>query len=116
MDVLQPEGEADRMGFYKPYMFELIQRVQEGGTVAESLLPKYEDITMSHGIARSGKRGYATHATNVGIADADINRLARWRAVEAASGIDASLPGSTKEGYSEINQMIRSLLRASWPL
>jgi hypothetical protein len=94
--------EAERMGFYEPYMFELIQRVQYAGVVAEILLPREEDITVSHGIARSGGRGYATHATNVVIADADINRLVRWRAIEAAAGRAASLPGGTTEGYSEI--------------
>jgi hypothetical protein len=104
------------MGFYEPYMFELIQRVQDAGVVAERLLPRDDYITVSHGIARSGRRGYATHATNVGIADADIKRLARWRAIEAAAGKAASLPGGNKEGYSEINQMIKSLIRASRPL
>jgi hypothetical protein len=110
------KGEADRMGFYKPYMFELIQRVQDAGTVAERLLPRNEVITVSHGIARSGRRGYATHATNVGISDAYIKRLARWREIEAATGRAASLPGGTKDGYSDINQMIKSLLIASRPL
>jgi hypothetical protein len=110
------KGEAERMGFYEPYMFELIRRVQDAGVVAERLLPREEDITVSHGIARSGRRGYATHATNVGIANADIKRLARWRAIEAAAGRAASLTGGTKEGYSDINQMIKSLLRASRPL
>jgi hypothetical protein len=110
------KGEAERMGFYEPYMFELIQRVQDAGVLAERLLPREEDITVSHGIARSGRRGYSTHATNVGIADAYIKRLARWRAIEAAAGRAVSLPGGTKEGYSEINQMIKSLLRASRPL
>jgi hypothetical protein len=110
------EGEAERMGVYEPYMFELIQRVQDAGVVAERLLPREEDITESHGIVRSGRRGYAIHATNVGIADAGINRLDRWRAIEAAAGRAASLPGGTTEGYSEINQLIKSLLRASRPL
>jgi hypothetical protein len=97
-------------------MFELIQRVQDAGVVSERFLHREEDITVSHGIARSGRRGYATHATNVGIADKDIKRLARWRAIEAAAEKAASLPGGTNEGYSEINQMIKSLLRASRPL
>jgi hypothetical protein len=87
------KGEADRMYFYEPYMFELIQRVQDAGTVDERLLPRDADITVSHGISRSGRRGYANHATNIGIADADINRLARWRAIEAAAGRAASLSG-----------------------
>jgi hypothetical protein len=110
------KGEAERMFFYAPYMFELIQRVQDAGVVDERLLPREEHITVSHGIARSGRRGYTTHATNVGFADADINRWARWRVIEAASGRATSLPGGTKEGYSEINQMLKSLLRASRPL
>jgi hypothetical protein len=110
------KGEAERMGFYEPYMFELIQRVQDAGTVAERLLPRDDDITVSHGISISGRRGYATHATNVGIADTDIKRLVRWRAIEVAAGRAASLPRGTKEGYSEKNQMIKSLLRASRPL
>jgi hypothetical protein len=87
------KGEAERMGFYEPYMFELIQRVQDAGVVAKRLLLRDEDITVSHGIARSGRRGYATHATNVGIADADIKRLARWRTIETAAGRAALLPG-----------------------
>jgi hypothetical protein len=74
-------------------MFELIQRVQDEGTVAERLLLRDEDIAVSHGIARSGRRGYATHTTNVGISDADIKRLARWREIEADTGRAASLPG-----------------------
>jgi hypothetical protein len=87
------KGEAERIIFYEPYMFELIQRAQDAGTVSERLLQRDEDITMSHGIARSGRRGYATHATNVGIADVDIQWLARWREIEAAAGRASSLPG-----------------------
>jgi hypothetical protein len=87
------KGEVERMFFYEPYMFELIQKVQDAGVVAKSFLPRDEDITVSHGIARSGRRGYADHATNVGKVDADINRLARWRTIEAAAGRAASFPG-----------------------
>jgi hypothetical protein len=75
------KGEANRMSVYEPYMFELIQRVQDAGVVAKRVLPREEYITVSHGIARSGRRGYATHATNVGIADVDIKRLATWRSI-----------------------------------
>jgi hypothetical protein len=63
------------MGFNEPYMFKLIQRVQDEGMVAERLLQRDDDITVSHGIARSGKRGYATHATNFVILDVDIKQL-----------------------------------------
>jgi hypothetical protein len=57
------KGEPDIMRVYKPYMFELIQRAQEGGTVAERLLQKDEDITVSHGIVRSARRGNDTHTS-----------------------------------------------------
>jgi hypothetical protein len=101
------KGEAERMIFYEPYMFELIQRVQDAVTVAERLYPRDDDITVSHGIARSGRRGYATHATNVGIADADINELARLRAIEAAARRAASLPGGGLRSDTRIS--IRSI-------
>jgi hypothetical protein len=97
------KGEAERMGFYEPYMFELIQRVQDAGTIAERWLPRDEDTTVSHGIARSVGRGYATHATNVGIADADTKRLDRWRVVEAVTGRAASLPGGGLRRYTLIS-------------
>jgi uncharacterized damage-inducible protein DinB len=77
------------------------------------LFPRDEDITVSRGIARSGRRGYATQATNMGIVDADLKWLARLRATEAPTGRAASLPEDTKEGYWEVNQMIRSLLQAA---
>jgi hypothetical protein len=58
------------------------------------------------------RRGYATHATNEGISDKDIQRLARWRSIENAGGKQANL-GGTKEGYSDIMQMLKTLLRAT---
>jgi hypothetical protein len=97
-------------------MIALIQRNQAKGAVEERLLPKDEDVLEVFGIGCSIRRGYATHDTNVGISDMDIKRLVRWRAIEAAVGKSASLPGGTKEHYSEINQMIRTILRASHPL
>jgi hypothetical protein len=67
------KGEAERMAFYKPYMFELNQRVQDTGTVSEILLSRDEDITVSHGSKIWKKR----ICNSLGIADADIKRLAR---------------------------------------
>jgi hypothetical protein len=108
--------EEKIMSFYEPYMFEMIQRVWDAGVVAERLLPREEYITVSQGIARSERIGYTNHATIVGITNADIKRLARCRVIEAAARRAASLPVGTRERYSEINQMIKSLLTASQPL
>jgi hypothetical protein len=72
-------------------MFELIQRLQDAVTVVERLLPRDDDIAVSHGISGSGRRGYAAHTTNIRIEDADIKWLAIWRAIEASAGSAASL-------------------------
>jgi hypothetical protein len=84
--------------------------------VHERLLPIDEEVVKVYGIGRSGRQGYATHATSIGILDADIKILARSPAVEAAAGRAASLPGGMPESYAKIGQMRWSLLRASRPL
>jgi hypothetical protein len=81
-------------------MFELIQRVHDAGVVAERLLPMEEDITVSHGIARSGRRGYATHATNVGIADADIKHKILTQSLAAV----VKRPPRCSVGWWSLNQ------------
>jgi hypothetical protein len=80
-------------------MFELIQWIQESGVVPERLLPRDKEVVDVYVIGRSGRRGYATRAINLGI-DADIKRLARRRVIEASTGRAASLPGGTAESYA----------------
>jgi hypothetical protein len=58
------------------------------------------------------RRGFATPAKNYVISYKDIQRLARWRSIENAGGKQANL-GGTKEGYSDIMQMLKTLLRAT---
>jgi hypothetical protein len=58
-------------------------------------------------------RGYATHAINKGIADADQKKLARWRCVDSYDGRTPNFKGGTKESYSDINFMLKTLLRAT---
>jgi hypothetical protein len=54
-----------------------------------------------------------THATNMEIVDADQKRLARWRYVESADGRTPNFQGGTKESYSDINLMLKTLLLAT---
>jgi hypothetical protein len=81
--------------------------------VSKRLVPRYNEVVEVYRIDRSGRRGYANLATNVGIEDADIKRLASLRAIEAAAGRASLLPVGMKESYAKIGKIIWSLLRAS---
>ena len=93
-------------------LFELIAEALEVGRLPGHILPRDADIPSEYGIGRSGRRGYVTHATDQGISDSDIKRLARWRSAENAGGKKAN-NGGTKESYSDIMMMLKSLLRAT---
>jgi hypothetical protein len=105
-------GAPSRQKEYEQMLFALIDEVIEMKTLPERILPSNMDVAAEYGIGRSGRRGYTTHATNEAIPDLDIKRLVRWRSVENAGGKQANL-GGTKEGYSDIMMMLRTLLRAT---
>ena len=106
------KGAPSRPKDYEPLLFTLIQEVIVNESLPERLLPKATVVQTEYGIGRSMWRGYATHATNEGISEKDIQRLARWRMIENAGGKQANL-GGTKEAYSDIMQMLKTLLRAT---
>jgi hypothetical protein len=49
----------------------------------------------------------------MGTGDADQKGLARWMFVETAEGRTHYFQGGTKESYSDINLMLKMLLRAT---
>jgi hypothetical protein len=106
------KGAPGRQKDYEPELFNLIETVIENESLPERLLPKDTVVHVEYGSGRSGRRGYATHATNEGISEKDIERLARWRSIENAGGKQANV-GGTKESYSDIMQMLKTLLRAT---
>jgi hypothetical protein len=106
------KGAPSRQKEYEPLLFSLIQEVIVNESLPEHLLPKDTVVQTEYGIGRTMRRGYATHATNEGISEKDVQRLARWRMVENAGGKQANL-GGTKEAYSDIMQMLKTLLRAT---
>jgi hypothetical protein len=61
----------------------MVQNVQASGAVATILLDPEDNVPSIYVLSRSLRRGYATHATNMGIADDDQKRLARCRYVES---------------------------------
>jgi hypothetical protein len=71
-----------------------------------------DDAPALYGLSQSLRRGYTTHVTNMGICDADQKILTRWRSVEIAECHTPHFQGGTKENYSDINLMLKSLLRA----
>jgi hypothetical protein len=112
--VLRNErGAPGRQSDYEPYLFSMVQNVQASGSVATILLDPEDDVPAIYGLSRSLRRGYATHATNMGIADADQKRFNRWRYVESADVRTPNFQGGTKESYSDINLMLKTLLRAT---
>jgi hypothetical protein len=106
-------GAPGRQSDYEPYFFKMVQNFQASGAVATILLDPEDDVPSLYELSRSLRRGYATQPTNMGIADADQKRLARWRYVESADGRSPKFQGGTKESYSDINLMLKTLLRAT---
>ena len=103
------DGRAIEQKTLEPERFEVLREIQREHP---EWIDPMEDVGEVYGISRSMRRGYMTNATNVNIGDGDIKRLARWRNLEAADGKSAS-HGGMKEHYSEITQMLKSLLRAT---
>jgi hypothetical protein len=64
------------------------------------------------GLGDREQEGHAAHATNENISDPDVKPLARWRSVENAAGKQANV-GGTKESYSDIMMLLKTLLRAT---
>jgi hypothetical protein len=91
----------------------MVQSIQASGVVASRLLDLEDDVPTLYGLSRSLRQGYATHATNMGIADADQKRLSRWWYVDSADGRTPNFQRGTKESYSDINLMLKTLLRAT---
>jgi hypothetical protein len=73
----------------------MVQSIQARGVVAARFLDPEDDVPALYGLSQSLRRGYATHATHMGIADADQKKLARWRYVESADGHTPNFQGGT---------------------
>jgi len=78
------------------------------------LIPKEVNVYEEYGISRSFCRGATTQARNQKVAENDINLINRWRQVEGAQGHQPKL--QMQDHYSEIRQMVPSLLRFSLAL
>jgi hypothetical protein len=96
-------------------LFTSIQEVILNEQLPERLLPKATVVQTKHKIGRSVRQGCATHTTNEGISENDIQRLARWRMIKNAGSKQANL-GGTEEACLDVMQMLKMLLRAAGDL
>jgi hypothetical protein len=83
------------------------------GVVAARLLDPEDDVPSLYWLIRYFRRGCETRATYMGIDDADQKILAGWRYVESADGRTQTFRGRTNESYSDINLMLKTLLRTT---
>jgi hypothetical protein len=91
----------------EPLLFTSIQEVNLNKQLPECLLPKATVVQTEHKIGRSVRRDYATHTTNEGISENDIQRLARWRMIKNVGGKQANL-GGTQEVCLDVMQMLKT--------
>jgi hypothetical protein len=106
-------GVPGRQKDCKPELFLLIEVViLNNESLPERLLPKGTIVHMEHGSRKSGQRGHVTHATNEGVLEKDVERLARWRSVMNAGRKQANV-GGKMESHSDVMHVLKMLLKAA---
>jgi len=93
---------------------EILDRLHSIQSARPDLIPRDLNVYEEYGISRSFRRGATTHARNQKVSEGDINLINRWRQVEGAQGRRPKL--RMQDHYSEIRQMVPSLLRFSLAL
>mmetsp|Transcript_9714 Transcript_9714/g.14043 ORF Transcript_9714/g.14043 Transcript_9714/m.14043 type:complete len:475 (-) Transcript_9714:1604-3028(-) len=108
---------ADRYGgiinprIYEMTILDMLQKIKEK---YHDVIPEQVNVYEDYGISRSFRRGVTTHARNLDVKKEDIDLMNRWRNVESAQGRKARM--RMADHYSDISQMIPSLLRFSMAL
>jgi hypothetical protein len=69
------------------------------------------DVVEAYGIFRSLRRGSLSQARNMNVSGPDVDLINRWRQVDNARGSKPAMV--MRDHYSEIEQMLPSLLRYS---
>jgi hypothetical protein len=93
---------------------EILDRLHSIQSDKPDIIPKDVNVYEEYGISRSFRRGATTQARNQKVPENDINIVNRWRQVEGAQGRKPKL--NMQDHYSEIRQMVPSLLRFSLAL
>ena len=93
-------------GVYEATFHEMLIRIQI--RLPDLIAPEI-NVREEYGISRSFRRGSDTHAKNQGVSGLDIDVMNRWRTIESAKGRRPRM--NMRDHYSEVRQMLTSLLR-----
>lgn len=104
-------GDPARTGDFEWDILGEIEKIQQD---YPNIVSDKVCVVEEYGVSRSFRRGSDTHAQNQGVSVVDIERNNRWRSLENAAGKSVKL--RMIHHYSELSQMLKSLLRYSAPL
>jgi hypothetical protein len=93
---------------------EILDHLHQVQTENPEVIPNDINVYEEYGISRLFRRGATTQDRNQRVDENDINLINRWRTVENAKGRKPKL--QMQDHYSEIRQMVPSLLRFSLAL
>jgi hypothetical protein len=83
------DGKVLNPGMLEVFLLELLVEIQnKHPEIIDLSVDVYEEM----GISRSFRRGATTHARNMGVSEADIDSMNRWRKFEAAQGRRPVMP------------------------
>ena len=100
------DGDVLNPGTLEVFVLEILVDVQnKHPEIIDASVDVYEEM----GISRSFRRGATTHTRNMGVSEADIDSMNRWRKFEAAQGRRPAM--AMRDHYSQIVQMIGTFLR-----
>lgn len=105
------KGEQARASDYE---FDILNELVNIQLEFPDVVGKNVNVFEEFGVNRSFRRGSDAHAINQGVSKDDIERNNRWRSVENAKGRAPRL--RMIHHYSDLRQLLPSLLRYSEPL
>ena len=101
------DGTRAKAAEYRDNIFSKLEIIQATTTLIDPECNVWDD----YGVQRSGRRFFATHCTNMGVAPHLIELQARWQ-TDRANGV-RMIQRSMLHTYSEVRNMKDTLLKPS---
>jgi hypothetical protein len=102
------EGEVVQLSEYEEIFYEILHEIQDQ---IPDLIGHDVDIEQVYGFYRSFRQGAPPRAREVGVSQADIDLINRWRKIKKALGTKPSL--SIRDQYTKVVQVKSLKLRFS---
>jgi hypothetical protein len=106
---VRDDGKRPKLSDYAVPFTRMLERVQAADT---SLIAQEIEVGDIYGIRRSGRRGATTHMRNMGVSGDDIRAHHSWVRMEHNTG-SANLTGNMMDYYTEVSQVLPTLLRCT---